>query len=163
MQVPEVPTGGHLRCRLHLFAVQVAWCKGVPSAWCVLPSHMCDTRTICGPVSVCLIVKRGVLERGVLKRGDSKVPRASSLNTQITNWLQVTISHLQTGHGGVWRLPCSPGLLAEEELGRKGETQGACLSERNSARVLAACDTWPCYMRVPGYAVLPGLTLVSLS
>merc|ERR1711865_1096537 len=26
------------RCRLHLFAVQVARGKGVPSAWCVLPS-----------------------------------------------------------------------------------------------------------------------------
>ena len=25
---------------------------------------------------------------------------------------QVRISHLQTGHGGVWRLPCSPRLLA---------------------------------------------------
>lgn len=25
---------------------------------------------------------------------------------------QVTISHLQTGHAGVWRLPCSPRLLA---------------------------------------------------
>ena len=31
---------------------------------------------------------------------------------QRTAAAQVRISHLQTGHGGVWRLPCSPRLLA---------------------------------------------------
>ena len=104
---------------------------------------MCDTRTICGPVSLCVIVKRGVLERGVVKRGDSKVPRASSQKSN--NKLAAGHDfprHLQTGHGGVWRLPCSPGLLAEEELGRKGETQGANVLEGGSKG--SARDTWRC-------------------
>ena len=92
------------------------------------------------------LLKEGYSKEGYLKEGTRRCPE-HRLKSQITNWLQVTISHLQTGHGGVWRLPCSPGLLAEEELGRKGETQGANVLE----------------MRVPGYAVLPGLTLVSLS
>ena len=61
----------------------------------------------------CTMERKHSYENGDVIPESRIVPkRLQLLFLAFTTHIQVTISHLHPGHGGVWRLPCSPRLLA---------------------------------------------------